>query len=100
MTKKDSPANSSVSASSWPQIDGIPSVFSSDPHFCPRGEQGRSKAQIAADSVTEASRKASTIYGMSEKADNLIAMRNSGISLDPDGSKSQLRRQRIQKASI
>lgn len=84
----------------WPVIDGIPSVFSQDPKFQPRNKAGQSRDEIAAESVTEAMRRKSTIHGLSPRADALLALRKSGIDLDPKSLESQQRRQRIAKASI
>lgn len=93
-------SNDSEIKYAWPKIEDHGGIFSTDNRFTPRNKAGQSKTELAASSVSDVVRKNSTIYGLSEKSDKLLAMRKSGVSIDPVGGASQLRRQRIAKASI
>jgi len=80
--------------------DGTPSIFSTDPAFNKNVKTGQ-RATASVQSLRDQGRDNSTLYGISQKADELVALyRRNHISFDPDSQGSADKTQRIKKGGI
>jgi len=80
--------------------DGTPSMFLTDPRFNKYARTGQ-KATEAVEAMRAEGRDVSTIYGLSPKADALVAaFKKNNISFDPEPQQSADKTQRIKKGGI
>lgn len=80
--------------------DGTPSIFLQDPRFNKYAKTGH-MATEAVEAMRAEGRDVSTIYGLSDKADALVAaFKRNNISFDPEPQQSADKTQRIKKGGI
>lgn len=79
---------------------GEPSIFLQDPRFNRYAKTGQIATE-AVEAMRAEGRDNSTIYGLSDKADALVAaFKKNNISFDPESQQSADKTQRIKKGGI